>query len=1048
MARAVDKSKLFQVPITGGINQAVDDRDAPPGTMTTVTNCRIKKSLLVQRPGFDAISLANVASSSQPILGDGTATVIEKPTFLARAGNVPLLGTTSGRVYASDSESGTPWFTETGFVSTCTPTGFRSSIPDSVDTTIAPGVATDSNGNHLVVYASTSAIIVSVFSSEGKAIGSLVLNSALASGSRCDRLVAFTIGAQFYVLSGVDNGLIQAIFIDIIQVSNGQLSLVTSHGVVATQTTSSNPCFFDAVATRTIGGNPCWAIVYSQGGASNITIASMTGAVTVRHSKTQALVTPNAGIPGCSIYWDSAFNYLWVGYQAALNVASWLVVSDDDPSTVIRATANITTVAGGGPPLFGGYHSGSVNSISTALYVIQAKTARQTLCGVADVTNGSSQFFTSPFNRVISKPDNFGRAWFLVSNDTPLSQRARDTAIYWYVLARLRPVSSSADARGMSIELNSGSFVNYLADPTDTHSYIDKLFDQDVGQFFAQAIGATGCAGAFHCNLGTTTDVRQLYWTTGEQDPHVASARGFPSLVTAGQAVEHLGYISQASATIGALALEVGFANTPIVRDNSNSTGTASRDYSAILVQADVYGRRHTSAPSLPLTLTKNQPPLSLTIDTVGLGQCVNKLTTGELNGPHIEVYSTVDGGTDFFLSATVPLTSWPAQETVSLTRSDDELAAQSILYTGGGVQPNVLAPSGEYCVFGDDRLAIAGGFDRRVITFSKIIIPSEPIQFSDSEAFQAIVPGEITALGFLDGTFIAFTADAIYQITGQGPTDEGIGQFDGPTLIWAGVGCSDHDSVLKTDDGIIYLNTQGFYLLPRGLGAPQFIGAQVRDETRANPLCLGAVLTQTNSYYLARFLMAASGATSSGVILTFDLQRQIWFKDVITIDGSTAAALSELSSWPSGFVLMRESLNSANTAPALLLEDETASLDATGGATISQSLVTAWVYPFQPGGYGHARKCQIAFTIIGTAATVNLSVQSDSNAAQTTSWAVTGSAGDIFYRELQLTPTQCGCIKVSLSETGGGAGIVPVSCTLEVDDDSGIRLLSPAERV
>jgi len=144
---------------------------------------------------------------------------------------------------------------------------------------------------------------------------------------------------------------------------------------------------------------------------------------------------------------------------------------------------------------------------------------------------------------------------------------------------------------------------------------------------------------------------------------------------------------------------------------------------------------------------------------------------------------------------------------------------------------------------------------------------------------------------------------------------------------------------------------------------------------------------------------------------------------------------------------LMRQSLNSgsATVAETVLVEDPTLTADA--GHTFDHSATTGWAYPFEVGGYGHIRKLQVCVELLGTSAAIALTVNVDVNTAETRSWALTGAAGDVFYRQIDIEKTQASCVKVTLADSSGGSGFKPVYCVLEVEDDGGIRLLSSEER-
>src|SRR5678816_537550 len=211
MARATEK-KLVQVPLSGGINQSVDERDAPTGTLVKATNVRIKRSLPVKRPGHSAVDLSNVDDAKFAILGNATAGTVsvfgnqlKKPAMIGSIGDVPVLATTAGVLWAEHEESDTPWFTPGGFISTAKPISQRSHIWDGGTASTIPtysSSAVSESGYRAIGWTTifASALSVSVVAPNGKPVGTW-----RGSATSCCAVVVFAQHDVFYVLYTSDN---------------------------------------------------------------------------------------------------------------------------------------------------------------------------------------------------------------------------------------------------------------------------------------------------------------------------------------------------------------------------------------------------------------------------------------------------------------------------------------------------------------------------------------------------------------------------------------------------------------------------------------------------------------------------------------------------------------------------------------------------------------------------------------------------------------------------------------------------------------------------
>ncbi len=257
-----------------------------------------------------------------------------------------------------------------------------------------------------------------------------------------------------------------------------------------------------------------------------------------------------------------------------------------------------------------------------------------------------------------------------------------------------------------------------------------------------------------------------------------------------------------------------------------------------------------------------------------------------------------------------------------------------------------------------------------------------------------------------------------------------------------------------------MFQSNQGIYLLPRGFGPAQYVGAGVQadmavlsDPTQdLGPVVLGAISHSTRDNHLARFLVAAGSSpppTSANDVLTYDLDSGQWFHDtLVTGMGELGAYDSLISTGSKGAVFVRANLSTLLSTTPVSIETPSQPGDESGATVITQFAETAWVHPFGLGGYGKVNCVMFVVESLGASQALDVSVQTDTNTAETASWTIAGTG--INYRMLVINVRACTAVRVSMrcaapADVVGGFKFI--SCTLEVEPTSGIRLLSDAEK-
>lgn len=259
--------------------------------------------------------------------------------------------------------------------------------------------------------------------------------------------------------------------------------------------------------------------------------------------------------------------------------------------------------------------------------------------------------------------------------------------------------------------------------------------------------------------------------------------------------------------------------------------------YQVVYAWTDKFGQVHYSTPSPTLTIQSTTatgmvdlliPTLRLTAKT----DVIIKVYRTQVNQP---IFQEVT-------SELVTLDNDPDQDYVLFTDTvaDVQMAANSTIYTFGGVIPNTAPPSCSLIAVYQDRVILGGLEEPNLLWFSKNKVNASnsntlPVEFS---AFNTIAitqtGGPITALAVMDDKLIIFKKSSIYLQQGSGPNDTGgDAPFPPVQVISTSIGCDNPNSVIFTKNGIMFQSSKGIWLLDRGLGEPAYLGAGVDNEAK-----------------------------------------------------------------------------------------------------------------------------------------------------------------------------------------------------------------------
>lgn len=1054
------EDKLLHIPLNVGMNQAVSPRLAPTGTLYSVQNCRISgNGILEKRPGTTALDGSSSGGNSHKLQGDGTNSNVELPSFACQVQSSLTVGTTYGDAFCLDSSSSLKWQFQ-GRFSTCLPVRKRYGL--AVDDVLVSGEGFGQTPPDILVTSSGYVCVAGltrggklhfyVEDQSGVRIFYIQQNSAY---SRV-RLVSQLDVVQICVQNGAE--------IDAFQVTIAG-GLVTTALPTIVGTMSSASASWDVTAYT----SSAWYVAF-QSGAATMTLQKMNGG-TSSSTATFAIT----GLPPVTLWADTTNHQLWVGFYddplvtGNVKYSVWDITST---ITVVKAATLLKTGLFLGPPMFGRYRGVLTNTTKKAFYCFaQFSISATTAATWVGSAFGSATAPTTPVACwhviPISKPDNYNRVWCMVQSFSDNQILTRSILLRFPDELLVAPPTTELSGPNMpSLATTFSPFTSNMwfsgngISSTRSYAVLPNILQQFYG---AQAI--------------VKFDVYE--YTTAEQEPHKQNTRFGVTTIIAGQPVEFFG---QSVATVNtpssggvdapalaAGASEIGFPHAPIVFSVTPSNSgvgflaVGTRSWRVTYEWIDMYGRRHQSAPSKPVSSTSDASHVSATL-VIGTTDITQRQAANTGLRVFLRIYRTVAGGTEYHECAATAVAF--AQSSGGLitfvdSESDANIAQDGFIYTDGGVLDDTLAPSCRFTCKSEDRVWFGGLWDANIVQCSKVIVPGEPIQCTDDFSHQVQLPAPCTALAYMDGNVVAFTADAIYLIGGDGPNDQGSGLFSPPRALTRSIGCIDYRSVVETNVGVMFQANLGIYLLPRGFGPAQYIGAAVQDEMNdvsdLGPVVLGAISHITRDDHLARFLIAPGNATpptSGSTVLTYDIDGGQWFKDTLPVATAELGAFDSLmQSGFKGAVFVRGDLSTVTSSTPVYIESTVALNDLSGSFNVSQYVKTAWIHPFGLGGYGKVNCVMVAVEGLGDQQTFSVTVQTDSNATQFGSWLADAPGGlnVVSYFMIVISDNRA-CTAVQIQMQGDftplrSGGFKFISCTLEVEPTGGIRLLSDAEK-
>lgn len=469
----------------------------------------------------------------------------------------------------------------------------------------------------------------------------------------------------------------------------------------------------------------------------------------------------------------------------------------------------------------------------------------------------------------------------------------------------------------------------------------------------------------------------------------------------------------------GQNVVEHGFLIYPAFISAALAAGgaLAAGTYQAVAVYEwmDGQGQLHRSTPSTPVSFTATAAQkATYTVPT---------LRVSAKTGVMLQIYRTIANGTVFYqvtnFNGVGSLYNDPTTDSLAWqdTQSDTAILGNPQLYTTGGVlQNDPPPPAGAMCVH-RNRLFVVDEFG--VVWYSKEVVPPAPVEFSGFQKLN-IDPkgGKTTALASLDDKLIAFKADRVFMVLGQGPDSTGNNNdFTDSILVSADTGCVIPKSAAVVPDGIMFQSPKGIYLLNRALRVG-YIGAALEGImptglTFESVSCV-AVVSTVNQIRFGTPILSVTGSPLN-VIYDYALGQwgTTWIgnvdvpgSDASTVDACVVNGQYYALTNDSNIGVFRESIGDF--------------IDIYLGTSVNSqiSLTTGWIKLAGLQGFQRAYKMLILGTGTGRLR-VKVAYDHDTTIAQTTV-VTTAPVGGSFQARVDFARQKCSAIRLSITDLDG----------------------------
>lgn len=358
----------------------------------------------------------------------------------------------------------------------------------------------------------------------------------------------------------------------------------------------------------------------------------------------------------------------------------------------------------------------------------------------------------------------------------------------------------------------------------------------------------------------------------------------------------------------GATTMPAGFAHAPVLNAIESATVGNLDDgvyqYVATYAWRDARGVLHRSIPSSPVrveVVVLTGSSIDLELICTGISTHQSEITGfGDTSASPvmIELWRTLKDGGDFYRRTVEPLyaTRYNAIDAYLALFNDGsaddnignpllglELSSQPQIYTVQELE-DVPPPAAIDGVVHRGRFALLAA-DGATLWMSKVAGEDAAIFPGFHEALTLPFDRRKYALATLDERMVVFGADNIDLVDGDGPDSNGDQNTWRVTSLQTDVGCTNPRSVVAMPSGVMFQSGVDIMLLGREL-AVTWAGRSVADRLAAFPTITSAVLVSEE--HEVRFTcLAANEAT--GIVLVYDYERSAWYvRKYFDADGDT----------------------------------------------------------------------------------------------------------------------------------------------------------------
>lgn len=840
--------KQIEVPFAQGIDQSVDPRMAPSGTLTRVQNLRLdREGRMVLRNGYQSLGL-----TVHGTLGAASLVPFDLHNYngqLVALGNHGIAVTGIRFPYQFVNTFDGKWKTPSPFLDGTVAlsndvVGFAAA--DSVRVAFSSYFANSTDITNADCAVNTAGFVCMVADGPNgfgfdiqiidPATSTIIFNTSTATGALFARVLA--IGTKFFIF-----------------VSNVGTLTVSTFDTASSTTISATTALSAALSAA--GVMDC-AVLEGASTDYLIVFATATGYTVERRTSANALVwsTATVALVGAPVS---------VCGLVGVNVS---VLTGRAASGAELRTYNPTTGA-----LVVGPTNVDVSATVMTWVAVAQMSATQVLC---TYVTEASLVLTKTFATIATVA-----AHALTQRPTHGVSRAFSKpiivdgcAFVWSVLggATFRPFALvNMDLATLSL---GGACIAGIA--------MDGLAKPSWSVKTAPAVShITSNGGKFYCAL-VTKDPRDKTFRPNVIECNIFSGQRRQSIV----APDGLYLAGGATTRFDGLASEAGSETQPTILTATPQAGGAMTPlgvYQTVLVYRYVGkdGSVQRSAPSEIVTTTLGGADTNIGYVTTS-PYCLLRAQIGNNYDVriYIDVFRTEAGGSipRLVFSSAVLTPFFGDTKSFAVGVSDVIQQTGQPIYTQGadgavsGRLPLGLASSCKFIVESGGKVLL-GGLERD--TQCELSIerrPGEQQGFVNDDLLFVTAPDTVTGLATgTDGRRFIFGRQTIRELLGDGPNAAGVGDLSEPVEVDGQVGCNDWRSIGRTEHGIFFRSDDNkIYLLPRNGGASISAAESIQDVLEAFPITTS--VTRHDADQLLTFTVA-NAALTDGRLLHLDLK-------------------------------------------------------------------------------------------------------------------------------------------------------------------------------